>query len=382
MKKFPIVRHMEFKGVPIAIETDQGQFRHWYDPKKDEHGKTKMLYPYGYFKGTLGLDGDEVDVFVGPDDSERVFVITQMERPDFESVDEQKVMVGFRDPVNAKTAYLQHYNNARFFGTIKEMTLDELKSKMKSSKGKLLKSNLLKKEESVRITEDNMLYLNLNKAMSPVALKPGSEIKDSEGVVPKESKAFREKKMDLKKKFKSKDQRAYMHAAADRGEISEDVVDEFEEKTPEDADLPKDVDTKKSLSEAMAHLEAATKSLKNRPDPVEVPADPVDDGVLVKALKAAAASGLSRRERLNMAYRAGIHYGRKSNTPFNEEPVVLDHSSLNLEVAKARPLHEPPAAPVHRVPTPNPMAGRPYEKAPEYVRPSTHDQEAKPIWRR
>lgn len=157
-----------FQGLPVSIENRKGSVRHWHDPNSDEDGKTKMLYPYGYVRGTLGLDGDEVDVYIGPDKkSDKVFVITQLQRFEFEKVDEQKVMLGFANPVAAKTAYLQHFNDARFFGDMKEMTMDEFKAKLDSKKGKLIKSSkrlYLRKS----VLNSNMpgrpnLYLDLEK---------------------------------------------------------------------------------------------------------------------------------------------------------------------------------------------------------------------------
>ena len=139
--KHKLAYRTTFQGLPISIENRAGSYRHWWDPNADEHGKTKMLYPYGYVRGTLGLDGDEVDVYIGPDkDAEMVYVVTQLQRFEFEKVDEQKVMLGFRDADRAKTAYLQHFNDARFFGNMKEMTMDEFKKELGKKKGKLIKS--------------------------------------------------------------------------------------------------------------------------------------------------------------------------------------------------------------------------------------------------
>lgn len=153
----------DFQGLPIAVENRKGSIRKWHDPRVPEDGETKMEYPYGYVKGTMGLDGDEVDVFVGPDrGSDKVFVITQLQRFEFEKVDEQKVMLGFSNGIEAKTAYLKHYDNARFFGNMQEMTMDEFKNKLKSKKGKLIKSHYLSKS----VVDSNIpgrpnLYLSL-----------------------------------------------------------------------------------------------------------------------------------------------------------------------------------------------------------------------------
>lgn len=131
---------MEFLGLPVSIENRKGSIRYWYDPEMDEHGKTKMEFPYGYVRGTLGLDGDEVDVFVGPNkESRKVFVITQLKRPEFKKIDEQKVMLGFTSSSQAKKAYMRHFDKPDFFDSITEMDIDEFQQKLKSRKGKLIK---------------------------------------------------------------------------------------------------------------------------------------------------------------------------------------------------------------------------------------------------
>lgn len=158
----------DFQGLPVSIENRKGSVRHWYDKDADEHGTTKQEFPYGYVRGTMGLDGDEVDVYIGPDkQSDRVFVITQLKRFEFKEIDEQKVMLGFPNQIAAKSAYLRHFNDARFFGDMKEMTMDEFKAKLKGKKGKLIKSQkplYLRKS----VLNSNMpgrpnLYLDLEK---------------------------------------------------------------------------------------------------------------------------------------------------------------------------------------------------------------------------
>lgn len=132
--------HIDFRGLDVSVENRKGSIRHWHDHSSGEAGTTKMLYPYGYIKSSLGTDGDAVDVYVGPDEtSEKVFVITQMTAPDFVKVDEQKVMLGFKSASEAKEAYLKHYNNPKFFGAMKELSVDEFKQKLESNKGKLIK---------------------------------------------------------------------------------------------------------------------------------------------------------------------------------------------------------------------------------------------------
>jgi len=129
-----VVRHLTFQGMKIAIETDKGEFRHWHDPKTGEHGKTKMHYPYGYFVGTKNLghagDGGALDVFVGKEEkAKNVYVVHQMQRPDFKKFDELKVLVGFESEKQARAAYLCHFYDEKFLGKIDTLTVDEFKDK-------------------------------------------------------------------------------------------------------------------------------------------------------------------------------------------------------------------------------------------------------------
>lgn len=131
-----------FQDLPISIENRKGSYRHWYDPNKKEKGKTKMELPYGYVRGTLGMEADEgkkdaVDVFIGPNkESQKVFVVRQMKAPDYTATDENKCFVGFDSAKEAKSAYLRHYDDKRFFGGIKEVSMDKFKELLKEKRGK------------------------------------------------------------------------------------------------------------------------------------------------------------------------------------------------------------------------------------------------------
>jgi len=141
-KSHPIQKEVSYDGIPIDIENKKGSTRKWHDPSADRDGETKMNYDYGYIADTEGVDGDEVDVYIGPHkDSGRVFVVHQLKAPDFKKYDEDKVMIGFKSSDEAKAAYLKQYDNPRFFGDMKEMSISQLKEKISNPKyeGKMLK---------------------------------------------------------------------------------------------------------------------------------------------------------------------------------------------------------------------------------------------------
>lgn len=129
--QYPIKKRIKLYGFDISIENPKGSTRTWKDPHSGESGSTKMRWDYGYIRRTEGTDGDHVDVYVGPmPESTKVFVINQMKKPDFKEFDEQKVMLAFPNAVAAKSAYLKQYNDPRFFGSMKEMSVEDFRKKV------------------------------------------------------------------------------------------------------------------------------------------------------------------------------------------------------------------------------------------------------------
>lgn len=102
--------HVQVGTFDITIEQPQGSIRRG----KDANGKkweSKMHNTYGYFRGTEGVDGDHIDVFLSNDidgwNGHKVFVVDQY-NPDG-TFDEHKVMLGFNDVDEAKSDYLANY---------------------------------------------------------------------------------------------------------------------------------------------------------------------------------------------------------------------------------------------------------------------------------
>lgn len=131
---------MQAAGLGVSVENRRGSIREWLNKETGENGTTRMQHPYGYFKGTLGVDGDHLDCFVGPWlEAPDVHVITTLKAPDFAEVDEQKCMVGFPDARVAKRVFMKHYDDPRFFGSMETWPVEEFKAAALSNKGKLLK---------------------------------------------------------------------------------------------------------------------------------------------------------------------------------------------------------------------------------------------------
>ena len=134
--------HIDFQGLDIRVENPTGTLRSGVAPN-GQTWETSMEADYGYIAGTEGKDGEDVDVFVGPDkDAQSAYIITIMKPPTFENIDEQKVMLGYNTGAEAKRAFMRHYDSPKFFGSMTAMTMTYFKKKIKESDGKLLKSEL------------------------------------------------------------------------------------------------------------------------------------------------------------------------------------------------------------------------------------------------
>lgn len=101
--------NLTFCGFAIAIENPKGSNRTGIDPNGNEWS-IELKNHYGDIRGTMGADGDPIDVFLGDNDkATRAFVVNQTdENGDF---DEHKVMLGFDNAGEAIHAYLDNYED-------------------------------------------------------------------------------------------------------------------------------------------------------------------------------------------------------------------------------------------------------------------------------
>lgn len=124
--------HIKINGFDVTIEQPSGSIR----SGKDASGKKwsqVMNNTYGYIRGTEGVDGDHIDVFLGPDmNSDMVYVVDQVNTDG--SFDEHKVMMGFSSLEDARSAYLSNYEEGwQGLGNITGVALDEFKKWIDSS---------------------------------------------------------------------------------------------------------------------------------------------------------------------------------------------------------------------------------------------------------
>ena len=119
--------HVRVQGLDITIENPQGSERSGVDPDGNEWRHT-MSHHYGYIKRTSGADGDQVDVYVGPNPtSDKVFVVDQIDQQSGR-FDEHKVMAGFDSEEAAVDAYRSNFDDGWKVGPVRAMGMDEFKA--------------------------------------------------------------------------------------------------------------------------------------------------------------------------------------------------------------------------------------------------------------
>lgn len=105
--------HLSFGGYDFTVETPKGTTR----SGKNEQGKpwsVTMHDTYGYILGKIGVDGDNIDMFINDaadlDSFDgNVYVVDQV-NPETGEFDEHKVMYGYPSEEAATEAYLANYS--------------------------------------------------------------------------------------------------------------------------------------------------------------------------------------------------------------------------------------------------------------------------------
>lgn len=189
------MEHRRVDGHNISIENTKGSVRRG----KGADGKeweTTMQNDYGYIRGTEGVDGDHIDVFLSdtPEDGD-VFVVDQVNEDG--SFDEHKVMYGFPTEQAAREAYLSNYEAGwTGLGAITHVSKEEFKKWIGSSRrktkpfadyAKIKKNGILHPKSQVgksvslndssnpTNSDNGTARLGINSSANDEKLSPGSE---------------------------------------------------------------------------------------------------------------------------------------------------------------------------------------------------------------
>lgn len=123
---------VQWNGHVISIENPAGSTRSGTDENGNEWSN-EITHHYGYFEGTKGADGDELDVFIKNKAAKldgNVYVIDQVD-PESGRFDEHKVILGASNIEDAKSIYLSNYEKGwNGLGKIHTLTPDEFTDRL------------------------------------------------------------------------------------------------------------------------------------------------------------------------------------------------------------------------------------------------------------
>jgi len=138
------------------LETEDGRAQMLSAASNDADGKEwrqVMNNTYGYLRGTEGVDGDHIDVFLSDhldDWNGTVYVVDQVDESG--NFDEHKVMYGFNSMDEAEDAYLSNYEDGwQGLGAITGVSKEEFKKWVDSSHRK---TKPFAEYKSVRASEE------------------------------------------------------------------------------------------------------------------------------------------------------------------------------------------------------------------------------------
>lgn len=128
-----MAKNITFQGLRIHIENEVGTTRKGVD-SNGKSWEVTMTNDYGEIIGSKGVDGDPVDVFLGPyKHAKFVYVISTIDTQSG-GYDENKVMLGFSDAMEAKQAFDKNYNGDHHYGDMSTMSVKEFKKKILETK--------------------------------------------------------------------------------------------------------------------------------------------------------------------------------------------------------------------------------------------------------
>ena len=144
---------MTIGGLPISIENPQGSTRSGVS-KSGKAWSVEMGSHYGYLKGTIGKDKDQIDVFVKPGTPESydgpVYVVDQKD-PSTDRFDEHKTVIGAGSLNEAKRIYQENYAKGwKGLQSITRFSMPEFKAWLKSGDTKKPAANYTPTQQIVK----------------------------------------------------------------------------------------------------------------------------------------------------------------------------------------------------------------------------------------
>lgn len=127
-----VAQRRMFAGLSIAVENKAGTYRYWHDTDGNESGRTLMRHDYGYIEGVKGADKEELDCYLGPDESAKdVHIVHQSKRPGYKAYDEDKLMIGWHSADEARQAFAYHRDDGEAsIMSMSSIPMDRFKAKL------------------------------------------------------------------------------------------------------------------------------------------------------------------------------------------------------------------------------------------------------------
>ena len=199
--------HVQIGTFNITIEQPKGSVRSGVDAN-GRKWETTMHNTYGYIRGTEGVDGDHIDVFLSDDidgwNGNNVFVVDQYNEDG--TFDEHKVMLGFNTIEEAESAYLDNYEKGwekkhkivvspiptenfekwivsshrktKPFAEYKSVKSEENRTKNNENRTKNNENRTKSTENDSKVEESSVKDESKNKTIVEQSKKPSSKIED------------------------------------------------------------------------------------------------------------------------------------------------------------------------------------------------------------
>lgn len=136
LAKADALKVTDFQGIPVHIDRPIGFVQTGKDAQGNDWSRTYQN-DYGFIPKTMGGDGMELDVFLGPNpDSKRAFWVTQ--KTGDGTFDEYKIFLGFDAPREVLDVYAAHIP-IRHFSDMMETTTEMVKALIGLSPAEVVK---------------------------------------------------------------------------------------------------------------------------------------------------------------------------------------------------------------------------------------------------
>ena len=271
--------HVQVGAFDITIEQPEGSIRRGTDAD-GKQWESKMHNTYGYFRGTEGVDGDHIDVFLSNDmdgwNGAQVFVVDQY-NPDG-TFDEHKVMLGFNDASDAKNNYLANYEKGWENGRridVSAVSLEDFEKWIASSHRK---TKPFSEYKSVKPADDSETFKGHKAENSgkdtEAQIKHLEEIKDYPGADKKivQSEIDRLKaKEEAKAKSKSEEVKSKSEEVKSKSEEVKSKSEEVKSKSEEAKSKSEEVKSKSEEKNGVddAKIEAVSEALSKGDEKAE-----------------------------------------------------------------------------------------------------------------